>query len=158
VDVVSAVVAQRILEKMADKDTEIQLLRKDLESLSSLTTKLDIAIEKLSDVADGMNRILAVHELRLENHEKQLNQWTHQYETLHERINSSRKEYSVELEKSHSILLDHLESLQAAQGSHHKEISNRVDRLERWKYLVIGGAVAIGYIISKASFFGKLLG
>lgn len=144
---------------MADQiETELELLKKDFQSLNNLTARLDIAIEKLSDVADGMNRILAVHELRLEQHEKQLNQWNHQYETLHERINTSRKEFSEEIEHSQNTICEKLNKLSDAQSSHHKEISSRVDRLERWKYLVIGGGIAVGYIISKAPFFDKFFG
>ena len=59
---------------MADENlrTDFELLKKDFSALNNLTERLDIAIDKLSEVADGMNRILAVHELKLENHEKQI--------------------------------------------------------------------------------------
>ena len=40
-----------------------------------------------------------------------------------------------------------------------KEVTKRVDMLERWKWMIVGGSVVIGYIVGNfdliAKFFGK---
>ena len=144
---------------MADENlrTDFELLKKDFSALNNLTERLDIAIDKLSEVADGMNRILAVHELKLENHEKQIQLWNSQYEGLHERINTSRKEFNDDLTKGREIIINKMADLDSAQTKTLSEISARVDKLEKWKYLMVGGAVVVGFIISRVPVINNLL-
>tara|TARA_A100001011_G_C13818276_1_gene637773 strand:- start:33 stop:470 length:438 start_codon:yes stop_codon:yes gene_type:complete len=144
---------------MADENlrTDFELLKKDFSALNNLTERLDIAIDKLSEVADGMNRILAVHELKLENHEKQIQLWNSQYEGLHERINTSRKEFNDDLTKGREIIINKMADLDSAQTKTLSEISARVDKLEKWKYLMVGGAVVVGFIISRMPVINNLL-
>ena len=143
---------------MADElRTELELLKRDFSTLNNLTERLDIAIDKLSEVADGMNRILAVHELKLENHEKQIVLWNTQYEGLHERINTSRKEFADDLVKGREMIITKMADLDAVQCKTLEGISARVDKLERWKYLMVGGAVVVGFIISKMPVINNLL-
>jgi predicted transcriptional regulator len=56
----------------SDLKTEVELIKRDLTGIANLVDRFDIAIEKLGDISDGMNRVLAVHELRLENQTKEL--------------------------------------------------------------------------------------
>ena len=39
-----------------------------------------------------------------------------------------------------------------------KEVSDRVDVLERWRWMIVGGAIVVGYIIGHADFFTKFFG
>ena len=137
--------------------TDLELLKRDFSALNHLTERLDIAIEKLSEVADGMNRILAVHEIKLDNHEKQIVLWNNQYEGLHERINTSRKEFADDLTKGREMIIAKMADLDAAQSKTLDGISARVNQLERWKYLMVGGAVVVGFIISKMPVINNLL-
>ena len=137
--------------------TDLELLKRDFSALNHLTERLDIAIEKLSEVADGMNRILAVHEIKLDNHEKQIVLWNNQYEGLHERINTSRKEFTDDLTKGREMIIAKMADLDAVQCKTSEGISARVDKLERWKYLMVGGAVVVGFIISKMPVINNLL-
>jgi predicted transcriptional regulator len=137
--------------------TEVELMKRDFNSLNHMTERLDIAIDKLSEVADGMNRILVVHELKLENHEKQISLWNTQYEGLHERINTSRKEFTDDLTKGREMIIAKMADLDAVQCKTLEGISARVNQLERWKYLMVGGAVVLGFIISKMPVINNLL-
>lgn len=37
------------------------------------------------------------------------------------------------------------------------KVTNRVDVLERWRFMIVGGAIALGYLISHLEIFSKLL-
>jgi hypothetical protein len=37
-------------------------------------------------------------------------------------------------------------------------VKTRVDVLENWRWMIVGGAVALGYIIGHLEVFGKLFG
>ena len=59
--------------------TDVEILKRDMELLAGLAEKFDIAIDRLSDVSASVDKMLAVHENRLENQEQQR-------EILHQRI------------------------------------------------------------------------
>ena len=50
---------------MPELETEVQLLKKDIEDTKVIHGRLDVAIEKLTDVSNSIHRMLAVHEEKL---------------------------------------------------------------------------------------------
>ena len=55
---------------MAELETEVELLKKELRNQKKIHDRLDIAIEKLTDVSNSINRMLAVHEEKLTKQEE----------------------------------------------------------------------------------------
>ncbi len=45
--------------------TELQILKNEVEQVSTVTTKLDTAIDKLTDISGSIKSMLAVHEEKL---------------------------------------------------------------------------------------------
>ena len=57
---------------MAELETEVKLLKKELQDQAKIHDRLDIAIEKLTDVSNSINRMLAVHEEKLARQEESI--------------------------------------------------------------------------------------
>ena len=55
---------------MPELETEVKLLKKELEDQKKIHDRLDIAIEKLTDVSNSINRMLAVHEEKIARQEE----------------------------------------------------------------------------------------
>ena len=55
---------------MAELETEVQLIKRDIEDVKSIHGRLDVAIDKLTDVSNCINRMLAVHEEKLSRQEE----------------------------------------------------------------------------------------
>ena len=55
---------------MAELETEIKLLKKELQDQTKIHDRLDIAIEKLTDVSNSIHRMLAVHEEKIARQEE----------------------------------------------------------------------------------------
>ena len=53
-------------EEQQDIRTDVELLKKDVHSISRLVDKLDVAIDKLTDVTNCLNRMIAVQEENLD--------------------------------------------------------------------------------------------
>ena len=51
--------------KMADLETEVKLLKKELEDQRKIHDRRDVAIEKLTEVSNSIYLMLAVHEEKL---------------------------------------------------------------------------------------------
>ena len=89
---------------MAELETEVKLLKKELQDQAKIHDRLDVAIEKLTDVSNSIHRMLAVHEEKLARQEEAIFEAEQQIEVrrtevlkqiteLHSRITTSTKEF-----------------------------------------------------------------
>ena len=96
---------------MADLETEVKLLKKELEDQRKIHDRLDVAIEKLTDVSNCINRMLAVHEEKLSRQEEASYDLEKQIESrrselldkiddLHSRITTNTKEIMISAENN----------------------------------------------------------
>ena len=51
--------------------TDVVLLNRDMELLAGLAEKFDVAIDRLTEVSQSVDKMLAVHETRLVQQEQQ---------------------------------------------------------------------------------------
>ena len=155
---------------MADEQqikTEVELLKRDFEQLASITDKLDVAIDKLSAVASSLDRMIAVHQNRLEYHdqidkelftliEDRRKEAKEQYETLHQRVGRMRDEFDSELADAMKQIMAEIKDLKERDMKHHMEMSERLSRLEKWRWMIMGGAVVLGFIAARMNFVENL--
>jgi hypothetical protein len=115
---------------MDEKDilTKVALLERDMSRINLILEKLDATIDKLSDFSSSIKELLAVHDHKLQ---MQLN--------VNEEIFNIIKELK---EDNHR---EHLETKEQI-----KFLTRRMDAFERWKYTLMGGALVMGFILSKA--------
>jgi len=124
-----------------DLKVQIEGLKKDVENVANLNTRLDLAIEKLTDVSTSIKQMLAVHEEKISRQE-QIDEII--FEKLKERageIDLVHRELSKEIAGVEKRLLIEIKQLKL-------DIGGRVGILEKYKWLVLGGAIVIGWIIS----------
>lgn len=101
-----------------DKQNEVKVavLEQRIDDFSSIVTKLDTAIEKLSEVNSNVGRMLAVHEERI---------------TKQEEIDT--------------VLFDKIDKLRDKMDKDHVEVSQRIQILERklWAALAALGVLMV---------------
>ncbi len=88
---------------MAELETEVKLLKKELQDQAKIHDRLDVAIEKLTDVSNSIHRMLAVHEEKISRQEEatihagkklevRRTELTAKIDELHSRITTNTKE------------------------------------------------------------------
>ena len=138
---------------MSELETEVRLLKKELEDQTKIYGRLDIAIEKLTDVSNSINRMLAVHEEKIARQEEALYGAEQQIEVrrsellgkideLHSRITTNTKEIMSAAQQAH---LEQNKEIQKIQ----REIEQRVGVLEKWRHVLIGGSIVVGFLLHK---------
>tara|TARA_R100000315_G_C5195858_1_gene114653 strand:- start:310 stop:741 length:432 start_codon:yes stop_codon:yes gene_type:complete len=138
---------------MADLETEVKLLKKELEDQKKIHDRLDVAIEKLADVSNSINRMLAVHEEKISKQEEALA--AQEIETKDRRI-----EISKQISELHSRVTTNTKEIMAAAATQHAEqnkeiqkirdeLAARVGVLEKWRHVLIGGSIVIGFVLHK---------
>lgn len=80
-----------------------------------------------------------------------------QYETLHKRIGSLRDELYEEVATSHKEIMHEIREMKEESKMHHEKMDDRLNSLERWKWIVVGGASAIGFLVALATDLFKLI-
>ena len=144
---------------MAELETEVKLLKKELQDQAKIHDRLDIAIEKLTDVSNSIHRMLAVHEEKIARQEEAIFQ-------AEEQIEVRRLELSKRLDELHSrITTNTKDIMSAAAAQHHQqnkeiqqiknELVSRVGVLEKWRHVLIGGSIVIGFMLHKFVNFGS---
>ena len=138
---------------MTELETEVELLKKELRAQKKIHDRLDIAIEKLTDVSNSIHRMLAVHEEKLARQEEAIFQ-------AEEQIEVRRTEVLKQIDELHSRITTNTKDIMAAAAQQHAqqnkeiqrirdELVSRVGVLEKWRHVLIGGSIVIGFILHK---------
>ena len=75
--------------------TQLQVLKNDVEQIANVNTKLDNAIDKLTDISGGIKSMLAVHEEKISQQEAA-------DKALYELVESRRAETENTIKEVHS--------------------------------------------------------
>ena len=130
---------------MSEKDksliVDIVGLKKDVENVQTIHTRLDTAIDKLTDVSTSIKQMLAVHEEKISRQEQ-----TDEviFEKLRERANdidTVHKDLTKEIQQVEKRLLIEMKQMKL-------DIGGRVGILEKYKWLIMGGAIVVGWFIA----------
>ncbi len=120
---------------------DVESLKKDVRSLEGINERLNTAIDRLTDLSTSVKSMLAVHEEKLSRQDKV-------DEVIFEKLRERQKEIhdvhaslKDDIEHSEKRLLVEIKSLKL-------EIGNRVSTLERYRWLILGGAIVIGWVFA----------
>ena len=138
---------------MAELETEVELLKKELHDQKKIHDRLDVAIEKLTDVSNSIHRMLAVHEEKLTRQEEAIFEAEQQIEVR-------RTEVLKQIDELHSRITTNTKDIMSAAAQQHAqqnkeiqrirdELVSRVGVLEKWRHVLIGGSIVIGFLLHK---------
>tara|TARA_Y100001938_G_scaffold142127_1_gene212889 strand:- start:269 stop:682 length:414 start_codon:yes stop_codon:yes gene_type:complete len=113
----------------AEKDTSIQVHQ-----------RLDDAITRLTDISAGIKSMLAVHEEKLRRVDTS-------QDDLFSILEERRREWEEDLKDLHSRISTQSRDLREAIDQVQNKLDSRVGILERWRWLIIGGAILLGFIL-----------
>lgn len=88
---------------------------------------------------------------------------------IHSRITTGNREIIEKIESMETKMEERMKENSDASAFQHqaiedsvkreiKIIADRVDILERWRWMIVGGAVVLGYLISHLELFSKIVG
>jgi len=128
---------------------DIAKLKKDVEQIDSIHIRLDKAIDKLTDVSTSIKSMLAVHSEKIARQE-QLDEVIFQKITERkEEIEKVNLDITRELSVVERRLLVEIKSLKNDFGA-------RVGVLEKYRWIILGAAIVVGWIVSRN--FSEIIG
>ncbi len=151
-----------------DQRVEIELLKKDISIMASLCEKFDTTIDKMQEIAANLSKMVSLQEQRLENQEQTTKEMqsvlemrriehNNDIKELHSRITNVNKELSDKIEETEKTILQELQEIRKEiKDSHNKEnvedksLMKRLEQIEAWKYMLMGGIAVITWVLAKA--------
>ena len=143
--------------------TKIALLEQDAKSAEQIHNKLEVAIEKLTEITISLKGMLVQQETKLAKAEETDNdifvtmesrqlKWDNDLKELHSRITTNSRELREHQIQSESKMLYELRNLR-------HQLDNRVAVLEKWRWIIVGGSIIVGLMISNPdSMLFKIIG
>ena len=146
------------LNKLA---TDLQVLKNEVEQVASVNTKLDSAIDKLTDISGSIKSMLAVHEEKLSKQEEidkaifnlienRRVEFDTNYKELHARINKIHRELTDEIEMSEKRLMCEIKTLNS-------NLDGRIGVFEKYRWIIIGAEIVLGLSMPQLMSIFKIL-
>ena len=144
-------------------ETKIALLEQDAKSAEQIHNKLEVAIEKLTEITISLKGMLVQQETKLAKAEETDNdifitlesrqvKWDNDLKELHSRITTNSRELREHQIMSENKMLNELRNIR-------NQLDNRVAVLEKWRWIIVGGSIIVGLMISNPdSMLFRLLG
>lgn len=152
------------VKKLAENVTSLQ---KDMAQVGVLVDRLDVTIEKLTEVSSTVSQLLAVQGSRLEFHEKvqeklqdlvekRRQETEESIKDVYNRIEKVEKDLQNDMESTENKIITKIEEMQKSGTAQHEKINqsitDRMNRLEKWMWTALGGAAVILWFINSVDF------
>ena len=140
---------------MSDLDnlkTEIALLKKDAKTGELIHQRLEVAVDKLTEITISLKGMIAQQEQKLTRAEQtdddifitlesRRKEWDNDLKELHSRITTNSRELREHQVQSENKMLSEIRAVRT-------QLSERVGVLEKWRWLIIGGSIILGLMMS----------
>ena len=128
-------------EDLQELKYEVNLLISKVDSsgreIDLLLQKLDTTADKLGDLTVTITRLCTLQEQQ----DKEDTVVREDIKTLHKRV-------SDEIEESETRVTDQIKQLREENTTQHREFNERLRLIENLRWLVMGGAIVLGVILS----------
>ena len=132
--------------------TEIALLKKDAKTGELIHQRLEVAVDKLTEITISLKGMLIQQEQKLTKAEQtdddifitlesRRKEWDNDLKDLHSRISTQARELRDNQYHLESKLLNEIRMVRT-------QLSERVGVLEKWRWLIIGGSIILGLMMS----------
>jgi seryl-tRNA synthetase len=135
-------------------------LQKDMAQVGTLVDRLDITIEKLTEVSTTVSQLLAVQGNRLEFQEKIQERLEKMVEDrrietdkgikdIYVRIENVERGLQEDMDDNYTKIANKIEELKKEGNEQHKVLNDRMTRMEKWMWMLIGGGIVVGTLFDK---------
>jgi len=140
-------------EDINDLKLGIGLLTKDVEQTNTLCEKLSESIEKLQEVNVNILRMITLHELKHDQHEKSEAEMKDDIKELHSRITTVTRELHERIDQVEHHITSRIDDLRSDLIKHKEndkvKIRDSVAEIEKWKWMILGGVLMAGFLLGK---------
>ena len=128
-------------------------LNTEVAVLQSVVYKIDNTVAEIAKSSAEVTRLLAVHDSRINNLESGNKDTITDVRDLYKKMNDNTKEILSKIDDMEVRIEDKIKEHTDKSSAQHKVISDRLTVLENWRWLVVGGAIALGFLLKHLDVF-----
>jgi DNA anti-recombination protein RmuC len=158
-----------------DQNSRLQDVEKQVTTHGVLIDKFDTALDKITEVSMNVSKLLAVHEQRIETQEitskefpllleNRRQEFNQHVSDLYNRITTNEQELRRDMTNGQKEILSEIKNLRTEVMNHAESmktdleekidtkidlVSDRVSKLEKLAWIVIGAASIVGFLIAQ---------
>lgn len=147
---------------------DIELLKKDVVTMSALLEKFDTTIDKMQEIASSLSKMVSLQEQRLENQEKvtaevqsvlEMRRVEHNnnIKEVYNRINTVNKELTDKIEDTEKSILAELKNIRDDLHKKDEGFGDRLGKIETWKYGVVLVVIVLAWLAGQTDILSKLI-
>jgi archaellum component FlaC len=114
--------------------------------ISVAPNKINSLLEQLVAISTDLKAMLAVHDERLNQQEKQTENLGSTVEKRREELDTKLKDVYDTMREQDNNILTEISKLRQESSEAHKDLNNRISQLEKYIWLAIGGGIVITWI------------
>jgi uncharacterized coiled-coil protein SlyX len=130
----------------SSNETKIAVLEERLTSYEIMIKKIDEAIQIMGKTSQTISKMLAVHEEKLDNTNKN-------DELIIDRIKTMESKNTEE----HHRVIERFEFIDSKINDRIEIIDKKVDEVTKFRWLIMGGVIIISFIFSQSSMVVDIL-
>lgn len=119
--------------------------------------RIEAAIEKLTNISAELKQMIAVHELRISQQEKETSSLDLKFEKRRELMDEKLNDVYNTMRDQDNGILEEISKLRKESTEQHNFLLNKINQLERYMYMAIGGGMVITWLLTNAANYLKLL-
>ena len=119
--------------------------------------RIEAAIEKLTSISAELKQMLAVHDQRISQQEKETSSLDLKFEKRRELMDEKLNDVYNTMREQDNGILEEIAKLRKESTEQHNVLSNKINQLEKYIYIAIGGGMVITWILTNAANYLKLL-
>lgn len=120
--------------------------------------RMEDAIEKLTEVSSDLNKVIAVHEQRLNQQEKQMGNLETVVEKRREESEIKLKDVYETIRSEDRSILEELNNMRLESNTQHEKLQDRITLMEQKIWMYAGALSVLFFLISYGPSLLKLLG
>jgi predicted RNase H-like nuclease (RuvC/YqgF family) len=111
-------------------------------------TKIEDAITKLTEISSDLNKMIAVHELRITQQEKIMDGLEDILERRREEADSKLRIVYETMRAEDRIVISEIAKLRKEGEEQFEELSKKISAMEKFMFSYMGGIAILGFLIA----------
>jgi chromosome segregation ATPase len=149
-------------------ETEVALVKNDVSQIGNLFEKLEVALDKITDVNNSISQMLAVHEQRLTEGDREFkemkqelnvaeNKFDNEVKELHSRLTTNTREIETKMSDEIDKVLEAIKDLKSHMVVNQEKLDKRITALEKWRWIILGAFAAGGFLVGNDVTFSSMM-
>ena len=127
----------------------------DLERIAKLETKVESIQDDVKEVRDDIKELHS----RITTQTREI---VEKIDDFQSRIEHKMAAAAVAANDQHNSIkedvLKEMKDMKTTLDTDIQEVTKRVDILEQWRWMIVGGAIVFGYVVGHMGLFSKIFG